>query len=310
MAMPQDGLAALLAEQIAYYRARAAEYDATATVDDGSRATLLDVLEAFAPRGRVLELACGTGQWTAELAKHASHVTALDASPEMIALNRARVTMSNVHYVEADLFRWSPPERYDVVHVSTWPSHVPPQRFEDFWALVADCLNERGRVLFVDELAAMAAHERVTNAPPAPAVERALGTGARYRAVNVLHEPGELPLSAGRTRLARRRSYRRLELLPRQRRTRSEHQPPRRERSQRRLGRLRARSLLPRAVRRQDRGTAEDVVQHARGGDVDRRHGSVVGGRFTKRLRSPQRSNGRTTCLNHARSVAGRVFDA
>jgi SAM-dependent methyltransferase len=102
-----DNLDSLLAEQVTYYRARAHEYDATDGVDDESRAQLLDALAAFAPRGRILELACGTGQWTAELARHASSLTAVDASPEMIALNRARVAQENVRYVEADLFAWS-----------------------------------------------------------------------------------------------------------------------------------------------------------------------------------------------------------
>ena len=53
-----DELDALLAEQVAYYRARAGEYDATSPLprDDDSRAKLLDVLQFFAPRGRVLEL--------------------------------------------------------------------------------------------------------------------------------------------------------------------------------------------------------------------------------------------------------------
>jgi demethylmenaquinone methyltransferase/2-methoxy-6-polyprenyl-1,4-benzoquinol methylase len=192
LTMPQDELEELLNEQMAYYRARAAEYDATTAVDDASRVALLDALEEFAPWGQVLELACGTGQWTAELARHASRVTAVDASPEMIAVNRARVAKSSVHYVEADLFSWSPTERYDVVFFSAWLSHVPPQRFEDFWALVAGCLNQRGRVFFIDELPAVAAHERLITTGPAPAVERPLRTGARYRAVKVLHEPGEL----------------------------------------------------------------------------------------------------------------------
>jgi SAM-dependent methyltransferase len=190
--MALDELDSLLAEQVAYYRARAHEYDATHALDAASRATLLDALRAFAPRGRVLELACGTGQWTAELAKHASLLTAVDASPEMIALNRARVRQDNVHYVEADLFAWSAAERYDVVFFSTWLSHVPPQRFEGFWALVADCLKENGRVFFIDELPAVAAHERWVADAIAPVVERPLTTGARYRAIKVLHDPAEL----------------------------------------------------------------------------------------------------------------------
>jgi ubiquinone/menaquinone biosynthesis C-methylase UbiE len=190
--MVLDELDSLLAEQVAYYRARAREYDATHAFDAASRARLLDALRAFAPRGAVLELACGTGQWTAELAVHAALVTAVDASPEMIAVNRARVVRDNVRYVEADLFAWSPTERYDVVFFSFWLSHVPPQRFEAFWELIAGCLKENGRVFVIDELPAVAAHERWISGAVAPVVERPLTTGARYRAVKVLHDPAEL----------------------------------------------------------------------------------------------------------------------
>jgi ubiquinone/menaquinone biosynthesis C-methylase UbiE len=187
-----DELDSLLAEQVAYYRARAPEYDATHALDAASRAKLLDALRAFAPRGRVLELACGTGQWTAELARYASLLTAVDASPEMIALNRARVRQDNVRYIEADLFEWSASERYDVVFFSMWLSHVPPQRYEAFWALVADCLEEKGRVFLIDELPAVADHERWISNAIAPVVERPLTTGARYRAIKVLYDPAGL----------------------------------------------------------------------------------------------------------------------
>ena len=192
VAMTLDHLDSLLAEQVAYYRARAYEYDATHALDAASRAKLLAALRVFSPRGRVLELACGTGQWTAELATHASLLTAVDASPEMIALNRARVPTDNVHYVEADLFAWPAAERYDVVFFSTWLSHVPPQRFEGFWALVGECLKENGRVFFIDELPAVAAHERWIADAIAPLVERSLTTGERYRAIKVLYDPAEL----------------------------------------------------------------------------------------------------------------------
>jgi hypothetical protein len=46
-----DELDALLAEQVAYYRARASEYDATTPVDGCSRNELLDALNAFGPSG-------------------------------------------------------------------------------------------------------------------------------------------------------------------------------------------------------------------------------------------------------------------
>lgn len=192
--MRRDDLDALLAEQIAYYRARASEYDRTSPLayDPDVRGELAAALEAFAPRGEVLELACGTGEWTAELARHATRLTAVDASPEMLALNRHRVGAANVRYLQADLFAWTPPAHYDVVFFSAWLTHVPPQRFDTFWALVAGCLNDQGRVFMIDELPAVAAHERVIADAPAPSVERDLETGARYRTVKAFYAPATL----------------------------------------------------------------------------------------------------------------------
>lgn len=188
-----EELESLLAEQVAYYRARAAEYDETGSfaADDGYRA-LVDALEAFSPGGRVLELACGTGQWTAQLARHAAHLTALDASPEMIALNRTHVGRDDVEYLEADVFAWHPRERYDVVFFSAWLSHVPPQMFERFWSLVAGCLDQGGRVFAIDELPAVEQLESRLSSSVAPAVERRVSSGESYRAVKVFYDPVEL----------------------------------------------------------------------------------------------------------------------
>jgi demethylmenaquinone methyltransferase/2-methoxy-6-polyprenyl-1,4-benzoquinol methylase len=192
--MTADELDALLAEQAAYYRARAAEYDATSPIpaDDASRAKLVDALGVFAPRGRVLEFACGTGEWTAMLAKHASELTAIDASPEMLAIASKRVWGNRIRFIQADIFDWRPDRRYDVVFFSAWLSHVPPRRFDRFWALVAECLDETGRVFLIDELPTVEAHEQVIPDAAAPAVERPLRSGARYRVVKVFYRPAEL----------------------------------------------------------------------------------------------------------------------
>jgi demethylmenaquinone methyltransferase/2-methoxy-6-polyprenyl-1,4-benzoquinol methylase len=61
-----------LAEQVAYYRRRAPEYDATSYGDVAAAQKRISRLVAgMRPAGRVLEIACGTGMWTAALASHA-----------------------------------------------------------------------------------------------------------------------------------------------------------------------------------------------------------------------------------------------
>lgn len=179
----------LLAEQLAYYRASADEYD-DHTIDVPGRRELLAAIESFRPQGDVLELACGTGVWTEHLLRAAHTVTAVDAAPEMLARARARVGSAPVRFVEADLFSWRPDRRYDAVFFGFWLSHVPEERFHEFWAVVAECLDRDGRVFFVDD------HHRtqaeLVEGAGSVVVERRLNDGTRYRVVKVPHQPGEL----------------------------------------------------------------------------------------------------------------------
>src|SRR5580693_2718148 len=117
----------LLAEQRSYYRARAPEYDEwwqrRGRFDRGEEelfewqrqvAVVEDALTRFGASGSVLELAGGTGWWTEQLALTADSLTVVDSSPEVLALNQARVGHSDVNYVVADLFDWQADSRYDV----------------------------------------------------------------------------------------------------------------------------------------------------------------------------------------------------
>ncbi len=93
----------LIAEQIAYYDARAPEYeDAYKRCGNFGRGakhnqqwkseleTLERVLLEFKIKGNVLEMACGTRHWTRLLASEADYVMAVDASSKMLDLARAR----------------------------------------------------------------------------------------------------------------------------------------------------------------------------------------------------------------------------
>ena len=109
-------------------------------------------LDHFAPCGRVLEVAAGTGNWTERLARHAERIVAVDASDETLAINRAKLAERAhlVDYVTADLFSWQPDERFDVVFMSFWLTHVPNSRFDGFWQMVHAALEPAGRVFIID----------------------------------------------------------------------------------------------------------------------------------------------------------------
>jgi SAM-dependent methyltransferase len=186
-----DELEPLLAEQIDYYRAVATEYSDHAIPELGAGGELGAALAAFRPAGDVLELACGPGTWTEQLLRHATSLTAVDASPEMLAIASARVSGDErVRFIQADLFSWRPDRRYDIVFFGFWLSHVPDGRFEAFWSLVADCLEPDGRVLFVDD--GYRTPDELVEGEASSTIRRRLNEGSAHRAVKVPLEPARL----------------------------------------------------------------------------------------------------------------------
>jgi SAM-dependent methyltransferase len=191
----------LVEEQMEYYRQRSDEYDQwwfrqgryRLTPEDERRwfadvAEVEAALRRFAPRGEVLEYACGTGLWTRHLVGHDTHVTAVDSAAEMILLNQGRVA-APVSYVHADVFTWTPPPAsFDVCFFGYWLSHVPDDRLAGFWSQVAAALRPGGRVFLVDSY------------HPEPAAghiqQRVLNDGRRFTVVKRFWQPAELAATA------------------------------------------------------------------------------------------------------------------
>jgi SAM-dependent methyltransferase len=199
--MGVDELDALLAEQVAYYRARAPEYLDDAGIEgvspeahtETARAITM-ALDSAAPLGDVLELACGPGTFTNELAARATSVTALDASPEMLQIAAARTAGStNVRFVQANVFSWTSDRRYSFVFLGFWLSHVPAERFAAFWSTLAAALTPNGHVMFVDD--GHRTGEELIEGPESSTIQRRLRDGRRFRAVKVALDPPSLQQS-------------------------------------------------------------------------------------------------------------------
>lgn len=121
-----------------YYARRAREYErfydkperqADLTVLRGRLAGLLE--------GRsVLEVACGTGYWTAAIAPHARAVTALDVNEEVLALAREKpLPVGKVEFLRADAYALPDlGRRHDALFAGFWWSHVPRARLDAFLA--------------------------------------------------------------------------------------------------------------------------------------------------------------------------------
>src|SRR6185436_11300113 len=110
-----------------YYSRRAAEYERIYHKPErqADLARLREHLRSLLTGRRVLEVACGTGYWTAAIADAALSITATDASEEVLEVARAKRLDGRVTFRRADA--WKAGELscdFDAGLAAFWWSHV------------------------------------------------------------------------------------------------------------------------------------------------------------------------------------------
>jgi demethylmenaquinone methyltransferase/2-methoxy-6-polyprenyl-1,4-benzoquinol methylase len=141
-----------------YYARRATEYDASVSYQRPKFAASFCSMKAqlqIAMYGRdALEIACGTGEWTAAAAQTARSVVATDVNEEVLAVARRKVSMlSNVQLRAADAYTLegiSP--SFTAAFAAYWWSHMPIARIGEFLAALHRRLMPGSTVLFLDDL--------------------------------------------------------------------------------------------------------------------------------------------------------------
>ncbi|HTK90883.1 MAG TPA: class I SAM-dependent methyltransferase [Verrucomicrobiae bacterium] len=139
-------------EMTRYYAERAAEYERVYLQPawQGDLPVLRErVLETF-PGRRVLEVACGTGYWTALLAQVARAVHGEDVNAETLALARARRYPVPVTLARADAYAPGA-GGFDAGLAALWLSHVDLGRMDEFLAAFHSRLEPGAVVLMFDE---------------------------------------------------------------------------------------------------------------------------------------------------------------
>ncbi|WP_326751178.1 MULTISPECIES: class I SAM-dependent methyltransferase [Streptomyces] len=182
---------ALLTEQIAYYRAHAGGYDRPYAEREELR-ELLAAADDLPIAGDVLELACGTGQWTGALAARARSVTAVDVSDETLGIARARIASPT-----SSSFRpiCSPGGRRAATTPCSSPSGSPTFR-RPAYRTSGTPSPPRWHRTAKRSSSPMAPQRpparKFSSRQPIPAVQRRLDDDSPYRVVKVFHDAGEL----------------------------------------------------------------------------------------------------------------------
>jgi SAM-dependent methyltransferase len=188
------------ADLVDYYSRRAPEYDAIYRRRDPQRRAelrrLVAALRATLAGRRVLEVACGTGYWTAKLAPVVAALTAVDASPAMLAeARRRRLPPERVEFLVGDAFALAAvPGRFDGALANFWLSHVPRARLGAFLDGFHARLEPGAAVFLADNvLVAGVGGEEVTVAGSDDAYKlRRLADGSSHRVLKNYFDDDEL----------------------------------------------------------------------------------------------------------------------
>lgn len=200
------------ADMVAYYEARAAEYDdfylrrgpyRRGVIDDMAWQMELDQATAWLDdvpfSGRLVELATGTGWWSPLLAAK-GELWCYDAAAGPLELARQRLV---AHHLLAHLHQrdaWAPPEPPPAGGLFTgfWLSHVPRHRLADFLRLARVWLAPGGTYAFIDSRLDPASGAVGNDWDAATEIAtRRLDDGRVFRVPKVFYEPVELERALG-----------------------------------------------------------------------------------------------------------------
>ncbi len=199
------------AEMLAYYEARAPEYDdwylrrgryARGPIHDAAWNAELDAagrwLDGLPIRGEIVELAAGTGWWSPLLASK-GELSLYDAAAAPLERARERLV---AHHLRAHLHlrdAWAEPDRaVDAVFTGFWLSHVPRERLDAFLGIVRRWLKPGGLFAFIDSQFDPQSSAEDHPMPADDSSIRRLDNGREFTIVKVYYERADLEASLER----------------------------------------------------------------------------------------------------------------
>jgi 2-polyprenyl-3-methyl-5-hydroxy-6-metoxy-1,4-benzoquinol methylase len=149
----------------AYYAARAGTYEQEVYGRPERQADLAALKERVREtvRGQsVLEIACGTGYWTALLAQSAASVLATEINPAMIEVAQTKaLPVDKARFALADAFDLQIEGAFPVCLAAFWWSHLKRQDQTDFLAHLRSKLGKDTLLVLIDDVYVEADNEPI-----------------------------------------------------------------------------------------------------------------------------------------------------
>lgn len=135
-----------------YYNERAKEYDKVYQIpeeqEDLSKASA--IFQQIFKNKTVLEIACGTGYWTAEISKTATSVFASDINEAVIDIAKTRNFQKNITFEVVDMNELITDVKFDGLFGGFIWSHILLQDLDGFLLKIKDLIVDKGDIVFID----------------------------------------------------------------------------------------------------------------------------------------------------------------
>jgi 2-polyprenyl-3-methyl-5-hydroxy-6-metoxy-1,4-benzoquinol methylase len=137
---------------IAYYNDRAKEYDKVYLnpLEQDDLSVSSSIFQTLFAQKTVLEIACGTGYWTEQMAKTAHSIHATDINEQLIDMARERPIQGNVTFEIADMYSLASSQKYDAVFGGFIWSHILLQDLDLLLDKLQSHLKSNGVIAFMD----------------------------------------------------------------------------------------------------------------------------------------------------------------
>jgi demethylmenaquinone methyltransferase/2-methoxy-6-polyprenyl-1,4-benzoquinol methylase len=113
---------------------------------------IIEKIEQMIVDKKILEIACGTGNWTQVLAKRAACVIASDISPSALAIAQSKLSgYQNISIMQDDAYNLvNIQDSFDVLFSADWWSHIPKSFLPAFLDTSLSKLRPGSNAIFID----------------------------------------------------------------------------------------------------------------------------------------------------------------
>lgn len=99
----------------------------------------------------ILEIGCGCGQMTADMAKYATQIVATDLSLDILEQSRKNISAENIEFIHTpDGTPDLPAKSFDIVIYTLSLHHIPTDRMIDNLCHSGNLLKDNGKIVVVE----------------------------------------------------------------------------------------------------------------------------------------------------------------